>query len=210
MGTVPAGPVRPATLTPAPARPAAAAARPHAPEPQPPRRRASSAPPHAAALGARVTAPAAPRRRARRGLRTCRQPRAARRPQLSLFSALRFPQTYPVTTGAIFHKLSPKLQPSRDSPDAFPGPSPPPLPFFLTPDSNQPPCSFPPRSRCEQPDASRRPRSRGSCPLPSLETYPSDGACARGSSPGEPSVWSMGSAPVIRVLSRALRDVRGD
>lgn len=26
------------------------------------------------------------------------------------------PQTYPVTTGAIFHKLSPKLQPSRDSP----------------------------------------------------------------------------------------------
>lgn len=154
-GTAPAGPALPAALTPAPAGLAAAAARPHAPEPEPRRRRAGSARPHAAAAapGARDTAPAAPGRQACRGPRTRRPPRAAGRPQLSRFPALGFPKTYPVTTGAIFHKLSPKLQPSRDSPDAFPGPSPPPLPFFLTPRFHPAPALLFPS---QQPQRARR------------------------------------------------------
>lgn len=58
--------------------------------------------------------PPEPRRAARPRPAACRGPSDARNFPGSQHSLP--PQTYPVTTGAIFHKLSPKLQPSRDSP----------------------------------------------------------------------------------------------
>lgn len=209
--TAPTGPARPAALTPAPAGVAAAAARPHAPEPEPRRRRASSARPHAAAaLDARDAAPAAPDAKRAAAPNTppaagCETPAtfpipsAPIPPDLPCHNRRHLPQTLAKTPTLARFPLTPSLVPL-----------PRPFPFSSLLDSTQPPRFFSPRSHREEPDASRRPRSRGSCSLPSLETYPSDGACAGGSSAGEPSVWSMGSAPVIRVLGRALRDVRGD
>lgn len=132
--TAPAGPARPAALTPAPAG-VAAAARPHAPEPEPRRRRASSAPPHAAAaaLDARDATPAAPDAKratapehaARRGLRDARNFPDSQRsdsPRLTLS------QQAPSSTNSRQNS-----NPREIPPDAFPSPSPPPLPFFLTP-----------------------------------------------------------------------------
>lgn len=213
-GTAPEGPARPAALTPAPAG-LAAASRPHAPEPEPRQRRGSArshaAAAAAAALGARDAAPAGPR-----------TPSALRPPNPPLAAGCQTPATFPVPSAPIPSDLpchnrrhlpqtlakTPTLARFPPTPSLVPLPRP--FPFSSLLDSTQPPRSLSPRRRREEPDASRRPQSRGSCSLPPLETYPSDGACAGGSSAGEPSVWSMGSAPVIQVLGRALRDVRGD
>lgn len=151
-----------------------------------------------------------------------RTPSAPRPPNTLPATGCETPATFPIPSAPIPPDLpchnrrhlpqtlakTPTLARFPLTPSLVPLPRPFPFPSLLN--STQPPRFFSPRSRREEPDASRRPRSRGACSLPSLETYPSDGACAGGSSAGEPSVWSMGSAPVIRVLGRALRDVRGD
>lgn len=208
-------------------RPRAPRARPHS-RPQPPASRRRRRPPSRA--GARATAAhsgqrATTRRRARRTRHRPRGPRtpsAPRPPSSPPAAGCETPATFPVPSARIPPDLpchnrrhlpqtlakTPTLARFPRTPSLVPLPRP--FPFSSLLDSTQPPRSFSLRSRREEPDASRRPRSRGSCSLPSLETYPSDGACAGGSTAGEPSVWSMGSAPVIRVLGRALRDVRGD
>lgn len=108
-GTVPTAPR--AGRTP-PAAAGLVTARPHAPEPAPPRRTKSPAPPRAAASP--PAPPPEPRRAAQPRPAAYRRQSDARNFPGSQHSLP--PQTYPVTTGAIFHKLSPKLQPSRDSP----------------------------------------------------------------------------------------------
>ena len=211
-GTAPAGPALPAALTPAPAGLAAAAARPHAPEPEPRRRRAGSArhtppPPRPAHATPPPRLPDAKRAAAlepaaRRGLLDARNfPGSLRSdsPRLTLS------QQAPSSTNSRQNSNPREIPPT---PSLVPLPRP--FPFSSLLDSTQPPRSFSPRSSRKEPDASHRQQLRGSSSLPSLETYPSDGACAGGSSAGEPSIWSIGSAPVIRVLGRALRDVRGD
>jgi hypothetical protein len=170
-----------------------------------------AAPRHTPPLPAHATPPpqpaqsqraAAPEPAARRGLAGARNFPGSQRsvpPDLPCHNRRHLPQTLAKT---------PTL--ARFPPMLSLVPLPRPFSFSSLLDSTQPPRSFSPRSRHGERDASRRLRSRGSCSQPSLETYPSDGACAGGSSAGKPSVWSMGSAPVIRVLGRALRDLRGD
>lgn len=78
--------------------------------------------------------------------------------------------------------------PREIPPAAFPCSSPPPLPSASLSAATRPPRRLSPLRRRREPATSRRPRTRGSCSLPSLETYPGDGACAGRSSAGEPSV----------------------
>lgn len=70
----------------------------------------------------RRTALPSPQRRQRRRRARAAQP-APQHPQNQVApgAALRNPRTYPVTTGAIFHKLSPKLLLSRERPLRGPG-----------------------------------------------------------------------------------------
>lgn len=121
-GTAPTAPR--ADRTP-PAAAGLVTARPHAPEPAPPRRTASPAP-------ARDTAspPAHPSRaEARRAARTRRLPRAVKRPQLSLFPALAAPSDLPCHNRRHLPQTLAKTPTlARFPPPPFPAPLPRPFP----------------------------------------------------------------------------------
>lgn len=181
-GTAPTAPR--ADRTP-PAAAGLVTARPHAPEPAPPRRTASPAPPRDTA------SPPAPPIPNRGAPRTPGPPPAA---------GSQMPATFPVPSTRCPLRLTLSQQapsstnsrqnsnPREIPPAAFPCSSPPPLPSASLIAATRPPRRLSPLGRRREPATSRRPRTRGSCSLPSLETYPGDGACAGRSSAGEPSV----------------------